>query len=78
MDHLIDKRLPITVGDIDQAVADARQFLAGQPVPAQNLIERLLAIAEDAYGPEPEAEQEPEDHCRGHGHTASAARLDSR
>lgn len=67
MDHLIDNRSPITSADIDQAIADARSFLAGQPIPARDLIERLAAIVADAYG-DPYAEEnepEPDDYDPG-------------
>jgi hypothetical protein len=54
MKHLIDSREMITVQDIDQAIADARAWLdddESEPCEYCDLIERLLAIVEDAYGP---------------------------
>lgn len=57
MKHLIDQREAITTADIDQAQADARAFLNdGRGFPsstAAELLERLLAIVANAYGPPP-------------------------
>lgn len=55
MKHLLDAREAITTADIDRAQADARAWLSA-PVAfnsAFDLIERLLAIVTDAYGPPP-------------------------
>jgi len=61
MKHLIDAREPITTADIDQAIRDAVELLdelASREFPngtfladSRGVIERLLAIAEDTYGP---------------------------
>lgn len=40
---------PVPGADVNWAVADARRFLSGYPVPARELIERLLAIVTAAY-----------------------------
>jgi hypothetical protein len=57
MRHLIDQRAPVTTDDIDQAIRDARWWLdddTSEPCSGDwsldDLIARLLAIVEDAYG----------------------------
>lgn len=55
MKHLIDEREPITLVDIDQAVADGCAWLkaddaALERIDPEDLIKRLLAIVENAYG----------------------------
>ena len=51
MKHLVDSREPITPAEIDQAIRDADEWLDRQaPIDTRDLIQRLQAIAIDAYG----------------------------
>ncbi len=50
---LDDAEAPAPRVGIDRAIADAHRFLAGQPVPARDLIDRLLAIVVGVYGDAP-------------------------
>jgi hypothetical protein len=46
MKHLIDKREPITLQDIDQAIADGRAWRDDEDSDQWGLTARLLAIVE--------------------------------
>ena len=54
MRHLVDRREPITMDDIDQAQQDAAAYLAQGGADQFGLVARLAAIVNDMYGTEAE------------------------